>query len=121
MEIKQDIFGTTPEGAETKKFTISNDNGITASFINLGAISASLRAPDRNGKTEATTLGFDTLKGYIPDVWFFGSNIEPYANRIAQGRFSLDGVEYQFARNSPPSHLHGGNRGFNKIVWRPET
>jgi aldose 1-epimerase len=61
MEIKQDIFGTTPEGAETKKFTISNDNGITASFINLGAISASLRAPDRNGKTEATTLGFDTL------------------------------------------------------------
>jgi len=120
MDIQQEIFGTTAEGAEIKKLTISNDNGITASFINFGAILASLKAPDRNGRAEEVTLGFDTLEGYISDVWFFGSTIGRYANRIAQGRFSLDGVEYQLARNSSPSHLHGGNKGFNKVVWRPE-
>jgi aldose 1-epimerase len=120
MDIQQEIFGTTAEGAEIKKLTISNDNGITASFINFGAILASLKAPDRNGRAEEITLGFDTLEGYISDVWFFGSTIGRYANRIAQGRFSLDGVEYQLARNSSPSHLHGGNKGFNKVVWRPE-
>jgi aldose 1-epimerase len=121
MDIQEEIFGTTPEGAEIEKFTISNDNGITASLINLGAILTSLKFPDRDGKTEEVTLGFDTLEGYISDIWFFGSTIGRYANRIANGKFSLDGVEYQLARNSPPSHLHGGNTGFNKVVWRPET
>ncbi len=120
MDIQQEIFGTTPEGAEIGKFTISNDNGITASVISFGAILASLRLPDRQGEVEEVTLGFDTLEGYISDIWFFGSTIGRYANRIAQGRFSLDGVEYQLARNSPPSHLHGGNKGFNKVVWKPE-
>ncbi len=121
MDLQQEIFGTTTDGVDIEKITISNDNGITASVISFGAILASLRLPDRNGRTEEVTLGFDTLGGYISDVWFFGSTIGRYANRIAQGRFNLDGVEYQLARNSPPSHLHGGNRGFNKVVWRPET
>ncbi len=121
MDLQQEIFGTTTDGVDIEKITISNDNGITASVISFGAILASLRLPDRNGRTEEVTLGFDTLGGYISDVWFFGSTIGRYANRIAQGRFNLDGVEYQLARNSPPSHLHGGNGGFNKVVWRTET
>ncbi len=121
MDLQQEIFGTTTDGVDIEKITISNDNGITASVISFGAILASLRLPDRNGRTEEVTLGFDTLRGYISDVWFFGSTIGRYANRIAQGRFNLDGVEYQLARNSPPSHLHGGNGGFNKVVWRTET
>ncbi len=120
MDIQQEIFGTTAEGAEIEKFTISNDNGITASVISFGAVLASLKVPDSNGKPEEVTLGFDTLEGYISDIWYFGSTIGRYANRIAEGRFSLDGVPHQLARNSPPSHLHGGNRGFNKVVWRPE-
>jgi aldose 1-epimerase len=120
MDLQQEIFGTTPDGVDIEKFTISNDNGITASVISFGAILASLRLPDKQGEVKEVTLGFDTLRGYISDVWFFGSTIGRYANRIAQGRFSMDGVEYQLARNSPPSHLHGGNKGFNKLVWKPE-
>lgn len=120
MEIEKETFGTTPEGDEITRFTVSNDSGITASFINFGAILSSLKAPDRNGKAEIVTLGFDTLEGYISDIWFFGSTIGRYANRIEKGRFTLNGVEYQLARNSPPSHLHGGNKGFNKVVWKPD-
>jgi aldose 1-epimerase len=121
MDIRREIFGTTREGDEITRFTVSNGSGITASFINFGAILSSLKAPDRNGEIEEVTLGFDTLEAYISDVWFFGSTIGRYANRIEKGRFTLDGVEYQLARNSPPSHLHGGNKGFNKVVWKPYT
>jgi aldose 1-epimerase len=121
MKIEQEMFATTPEGDEIRKFIISNDMGMTVSLINFGAILASLKAPDKNGEIEEITLGFDTLEGYISDVWFFGSTIGRYANRIARGKFSLDGVEYQLACNSPPSHLHGGNKGFNKVVWESET
>lgn len=102
MDIQQETFGTTPDGVDIQKFTISNDNGITASVISFGAILASLRLPDRQSEVEEVTLGFDTLEGYISDIWFFGSTIGRYANRIAQGKFSLDGVTYQLARNSPP-------------------
>ncbi len=121
MKIKQEMFGITPEGDEIRKFTISNDMRITVSLINFGAILASLKAPDKNGEIEEITLGFDTLEGYIADVWYFGSTIGRYANRVAKGRFSLDAVGYQLACNSPPSHLHGGDKGFNKVVWEWET
>ncbi|MBE9522518.1 MAG: galactose mutarotase [Proteobacteria bacterium] len=121
MELKTKLFGTTPEGAEITKFTITNDKGIIASFINFGAIISSVKVPDRNGEIEEITLGFDTLEEYISDVWFFGATIGRYANRIEKGRFTLDGVEYQLAQNSPPSHLHGGYKGFNKLVWIPDT
>jgi len=121
MDLQREIFGTTPEGVEIRKFTVSNDHGVTASFINFGAILTALNVPDRNGEAEEVTLGFDTLEGYMSDIWYFGATIGRYANRIAKGRFSLNGAEYQLARNSPPSHLHGGNKGFNKVVWHPET
>jgi aldose 1-epimerase len=121
MEIRQGIFGKPLEGEEIEKFTLSNDHGLTASVTNFGAILTSLRVPDRRGRFEEVTLGFNTLKEYISDIWFFGATIGRYANRIARGRFTLDGVEYQLAQNSPPSHLHGGNKGFHKVVWQPRT
>lgn len=121
MRIKRELFGKTPEGAEITRFTVSNDNRITASFIDFGAILTSVRLPNRNGNIQEVTLGFDTLDDYISDVWFFGATIGRYANRISQGRFTLDGVQYQLAQNSFPSHLHGGNKGFHKVVWKPET
>ena len=121
MDIQQIFFGTTPEGLQIKRFTVSNDHGMIASLINFGAILTSLKVPDRHGKDGEVTLGFDTLEDYIADIWFFGATIGRYANRIANGRFSLNGVEYQLAQNSPPSHLHGGIKGFHKVVWQPRT
>ena len=121
MKIQQEIFGITPEGTEVVKFAIANDHGLIVSVTNLGAILMSLKVPDRAGRFEEVTLGFDTLQEYISDIWFFGATIGRYANRIANGRFSLDGVEYQLAQNSPPSHLHGGIKGFHKVVWQPRT
>jgi len=121
MDIQQIFFGTTPEGLQIKRFRVSNDHGMTASYINFGAILTSLKVPDRHGKDEEVTLGFDTLEDYIADIWFFGATIGRYANRIAKGKFILDGVEYQLAQNSFPSHLHGGNKGFHRMVWNGDT
>ncbi len=121
MDIQQIFFGTTPEGLQIKRFTVSNDHGMIASLINFGAILTSLKVPDRHGKDGEVTLGFDTLEDYIADIWFFGATIGRYANRIAKGKFILDGVEYQLAQNSFPSHLHGGNKGFHKMVWNGDT
>jgi aldose 1-epimerase len=121
MNIQQTIFGTTLDGSQIRKFAVSNDHGTTASFINFGAILTSLKVPDRNGKAGEVTLGFDTLEDYIADKWFFGSTIGRYANRIAKGQFTLDGVKYQLAQNSPPSHLHGGDKGFHKVAWNADT
>ena len=121
MDIQQIFFGTTPEGLQIKRFTVSNDHGMAASYINFGAILTSLKVPDRHGKDEEVTLGFDTLEDYIADIWFFGATIGRYANRIAKGKFILDGVEYQLAQNSFPSHLHGGDKGFYKMVWNGDT
>ena len=121
MDIRGETFGKTPDGVKIEKFNLSNDKGLTASVTNFGAILMSLKVPDRAGRFEEVTLGFDTLQDYISDIWFFGATIGRYANRIANGRFSLDGVEYQLAQNSPPSHLHGGPKGFHKMVWSAET
>ena len=121
MDIQQTIFGTTSEGLKIIKFTVSNKHGMIASFINFGAILTSVKVPDRDGSVGEVTLGFDTLEDYIADTWFLGATIGRYANRIAKGKFTLDGVQYQLAQNSPPSHLHGGYKGFHKVVWQPKT
>jgi aldose 1-epimerase len=121
VDIRGETFGKTPEGVKIEKFNLSNDQGLTASVTNFGAILTSLTVPNRSGRSEEVTLGFDTLEGYLADIWFFGATIGRYANRIAKGKFSLDGTEYQLAQNSPPSHLHGGPKGFHKWVWSAET
>jgi len=121
VDIRGETFGKTPEGVKIEKFNLSNDQGLTASVTNFGAILTSLTVPNRSGRSEEVMLGFDTLEGYLADIWFFGATIGRYANRIAKGKFSLDGMEYQLAPNSPPSHLHGGTKGFHKRVWSAET
>jgi aldose 1-epimerase len=121
VDIRGETFWKTPDGVKIERFDLSNDQGLTASVTNFGAILISLTVPNRSGRSETVTLGLDTLEEYFADIWFFGSTIGRYANRIAKGKFSLDGTEYQLAQNSPPSHLHGGPKGFHKMVWSAET
>jgi aldose 1-epimerase len=121
MKLEEEIFGITPERIQIKRFSLSNGTGLTVSVMSFGAILTSVQFPDSRGVVEEITLGFDTLEAYIADVWFFGATIGRYANRIEKGKFTLEGREYQLAQNSFPSHLHGGNRGFHKVVWHPRV
>ena len=120
MTIQQEPFGTTPEGDMITAYTLSDGDGIEVKIINYGAIVVSLKTPDRNGVSDDIVLGYDTLDGYRSDTSFFGATIGRYANRIAGGRFSLNGVEYTLAVNDGPNHLHGGPGGFHKVVWSAE-
>lgn len=97
-------------------FTLTNERGFEVSITNYGGAVVSLKTPDRNGSFGDVVLGFDTLDEYVNNPRYFGALIGRYANRIARGRFSLDGVEYQLTQNNGVNHLHGGV-GFNKRVW----
>jgi aldose 1-epimerase len=111
-------FGKTKEGKDVQLYVLSIDKGMTVKVITYGATITELWAPDREGKLSDVTLGFDTIKGYEQKGSpFFGCVVGRYANRIAKGRFTLDGTEYKLATNNGPNHLHGGNKGFDKAVW----
>jgi aldose 1-epimerase len=118
MKITRDSFGVLGDGGAVDLFTLTNAQGTEAKITNYGCIVVSLRTPDRNGKFGDVVLGFDTLAEYVDHNPFFGCVAGRYANRIAQGRFTLDGVTYQLARNNGSNHLHGGLRGFDKVLWR---
>ena len=110
--------GKTKDGKEVDLIVLSLERGMTVKIMTLGATITELWAPDKEGKLSDVTLGFDTLKGYErKDNPFFGCVVGRYANRIARGRFTLDGTEYKLATNNGPNHLHGGNKGFDKAVW----
>ncbi len=113
-------FGKTAKGEPVQLYTLRNSKGLEASITNYGAILVSLRVPDRNGNVADVVLGFDSLHGYLSEHPYFGAVIGRYGNRIAGGRFVLDGLEYNLARNNGENHLHGGIRGFDKAVWRPK-
>ncbi len=113
-------FGTTPDGKDAQIYTLTNAGGAEARVTNYGGILVSLKMPDRDGVLGDVILGFDALEDYIKDHPFFGTTTGRYANRIANGRFTLDGKEYQLAVNMPPSHVHGGEKGFDKVVWGAE-
>lgn len=115
MIIKQ--FGITPDGAIINEFTLSNNRGVEMKVINYGCTITSLKVPDREGRFENIVLGYDTLESYFNSSHYIGSVVGRYANRIAKGRFLLDGKEQILSINSPPHHLHGGNRGFDKMAW----
>lgn len=121
LAIQNEPYGTTSDGQEITQFLLSNDKGTSVSIINYGAIVTAVYVPDRDGKTENVTLGFDTLAEYEKKGPYFGAICGRYANRIADGKFTLDGKEYQLAQNNPPSHLHGGEQGFDKKVWAAES
>ncbi|QDT40948.1 Aldose 1-epimerase precursor [Gimesia alba] len=121
LAIQSEPYGATADGQEINQFLLSNDKGVSVSIINYGAIVTAVYVPDREGKTENITLGFDTLAEYEKKGPYFGAICGRYANRIADGKFTLDGKEYQLAQNNPPSHLHGGEQGFDKKVWAAES
>lgn len=118
MDIKSMEFGQTTNGERVEKYVLSNDNGVEASIITYGAIIQSLLVPDRNGKLEDVTLGYDKLEDYIENNPYFGAIVGRYGNRIAKGKFILDGAEYTLATNNGENHLHGGIKGFDKVVWK---
>ena len=116
--VSQAAFGVLPSGDSVHVFTLINRNGLELRAINYGAIVVSLRTPDRNGTLEDIVLGFDDLDGYVQRSPYFGAVAGRYANRIARGRFAIDGTEYRLAVNNGPNALHGGLRGFDKVVWQ---
>src|SRR5215813_12219245 len=115
--VKKDNFGKTNDGQVVDIYTLTNKNGLEAKITNFGGIITSLKIPDRHGKLEDVVLGFDNLDGYLKGHPYFGALIGRYGNRIAKGRFTLNGVEYKLAVNNGENHLHGGIKGFDKVVW----
>lgn len=117
LAISQEDFGKLPTGESIQKYTMTNANGMVVSVINYGGIITHLEVPDKKGKIEDVVLGFDSLEGYLTPAPYFGALIGRYGNRIADGKFSLDGTQYTLAQNDGQNHLHGGNKGFDKVVW----
>lgn len=118
--MKREFFAKTETGESVDRFTLTNPNGLSASIITWGATLTELHAPDRDGRLEDITLGFDDPAPWFKPHPFFGTIAGRCANRIAKGRFTLDGVDYQLAVQDGPNHLHGGIRGFDKRVWNAE-
>jgi aldose 1-epimerase len=118
--IKKQEFGKLPDGREAYLFTLKNQNGSEVKITNYGAIVVSLLVPDRNGKLGDVVLGYDSLDGYVKDKSFLGTIVGRYGNRIAKGRFTLDGKEYQLDINDGENSLHGGSQGFFKKLWDAE-
>ena len=118
--IKKEAFGKMPDSNPVEVYTLTNSHGLEARIMNFGGIVLSLRVPDRNGKLDDVVLGFDSLEPYLTNDPHFGSIIGRYANRIANGKFTLDGVEYTLPKNNGPNTLHGGVKGFDKVLWQAE-
>jgi aldose 1-epimerase len=117
MSVSKTKFGEMPDGTVVSKFTLSNANGMRVGILDYGGTVKEIYAPDRSGNFENVSLGFDSLDGYREKSPYFGCITGRYANRIAKGKFSLDGKEFQLETNNEPNHLHGGLRGFDKYVW----
>ncbi len=116
--VKKTPFGETKDGRPVDLFTLTNAHGIQVAITNYGGTVVSLKTPDRHGKFADIVLGFDTLEGYLGVEPYFGALIGRYGNRIAKGRFTLDGHEYRLAQNNDGNSLHGGLKGFDKRVWQ---
>lgn len=111
-------FQSTIDSMQTDMYVLKNKNGMTAVFTNYGGRLVSLFVPDKNGKMTDVVVGFDNIQDYVNATEpYFGATIGRYGNRIAKGKFTLDGKQYTLAINNPPNHLHGGKKGFHYIVW----
>ncbi|HEY3934117.1 MAG TPA: aldose epimerase family protein [Gemmatimonadales bacterium] len=113
-------FGVTPEGDSVVLFTLTNAHGMTVRVMTYGGIIQSIDVPDRSGTIGDVVLGYDSLAGYLRSSPYFGAIVGRYGNRIAHGRFTLDGETYHLDTNNGPNALHGGLRGFDKAVWKAE-
>ncbi len=121
MEIQRAPYGKTPGGEAVELFTLTNDHGNSIKMTNYGAIIVAIEVPDRDGNRSNVTLGFKDFSGYLERHPYFGATVGRFCNRIANGKFSIDGEEYRLATNNGPNHLHGGIVGFDKQVWSVET
>ena len=110
-------FGRLPDGQIVSQYTMVNSKGASVSVIDYGGIVTSICVPDRNGVMGDVALGFDCIEGYLADHGCMGDTVGRYGNRIAEGKFTLDGVTYQLACNNGKNHLHGGNVGFSQKMW----
>lgn len=122
-EVTKTSFGTTStsEGAQVDVYTITNKRGTQARISTYGAALVSLKTVDRKGAFDDVVLGYDDAQGYVNDTFYIGAIVGRYANRIAKGRFTIDGNTYQLATNNNGNHLHGGVRGFDKRIWQAEA
>ena len=125
QSVSEAIFGQMPDGADAKIFTLTNANGMEAKITEYGAILVSLTTPDKDGTLADVTHGYDTLEGWLTNTSYFGATVGRFGNRIADGKFTLDGKEYTLATNNDPGgipcHLHGGIKGFDKVLWKGES
>lgn len=117
MNPAKDTYGGMPDGTTVYRYTMTNAHGLKVRVITYGATIASVDVPDRHGRLENVTLYCDSLRDYANNQSYFGCVVGRYANRIAKGKFSLDGTEYTLATNNNANHLHGGKKGFDKCVW----
>ena len=118
---KEDVYGEMPDGREIKIFTLTNKNGLKAKVTEYGAILVSMEVPDKSGNLADVTHGYDTLAGWLTNTSYFGATVGRFGNRIKDGKFTLDGKNYTLATNNDPGGipcaLHGGLKGFDKVVW----
>jgi len=117
--VTSESFGTA-DGEDVDLFTLTNANGMVVKIITYGGIVQSIEVPDSSGEMADVVLGYDNLDDYVNANPYFGCITGRYANRIAEGRFTLEGEEYELAINNDPNHLHGGDKGFDKYVWAAE-
>jgi len=120
MKLEKTSYGKLSDDREVDLYTCTNANGLVVKLITYGAIVTSVEVPDRDGKLANITLGFDSLDGYLPRHPYFGATVGRYCNRIANGKFKLGEQEYTLATNNGPNHLHGGENGFDRVLWDAE-
>ena len=118
--IEKAPFGKTPDGTAVDLYTLKNAHGVTVKVMTYGCIITEIQVPDRAGQMGDIVLGFDNLGQYLQPHPYFGAVVGRYANRIAKGKFTLDGQQYTLATNNYPNALHGGLKGFDKVVWDAE-
>ncbi len=118
MSISRSPFGKLPDGTQVDLYTLNNSNSITVKIMTYGGIITSVQVPDQHGMPGEVQLGFDSLDQYLQGHPYFGAICGRVANRIADGRFAIDGQSYQLTANNGPNHLHGGVKGFDKVLWK---
>ena len=121
MKVECQGWGETPDGREVQLYSVVNGHGAEAKITNYGGILVSLSMPDKDGRLDDVVLGYDSLPEYVDDLSYLGCIVGRYANRIAGGRFTLNGVEHVLTANERWNHLHGGIKGFSKVVWGAEA
>jgi aldose 1-epimerase len=119
--VTKSVYGKMPDGAEVEHYTLTNSRETRVQLITFGAHVTSIEIADRDGKRANVTLGLNSLDEYLAHTTHFGCTVGRFANRIAKGRFALDGETYQLATNNGPNHLHGGIKSFDQVIWKAEA